>query len=39
MGAAVVPLAELAPVTGTYWVEVSQAGTGRRSAFVLPVLK
>jgi hypothetical protein len=37
--AALIPLAELAPVTGTYWVEISQAGTGRRGAFILPVLK
>lgn len=37
--AAVVPLAALAPATGTYWIELHQAGTGRRGTLVLPVLR
>jgi hypothetical protein len=37
--ATVVSLAHLAPATGAYWVELYQSGTGRREAFVLPVLK
>lgn len=37
--ASIVPLGALAPVTGTYWIELYQAGTGRRGTLILPVLK